>query len=197
MAFPFVILGSGKGSNAEALLKAQSAKKLGHGKVAAIISDREDAKILELGQRYEVPAIYLDPGASGAKLTPAAEAAYAERIRSFSPQLVVLAGFMRILRSSCIKALGGRVINLHPSLLPSFSGLDAIKQAFDHGVKVTGCTVHWVTPELDGGPIIDQKAVRIEPKDTLELLRGKVHIAEHSLLPEVVARLSREKTTGK
>ncbi len=85
------------------------------------------------------------------------------------------------------------MINLHPSLLPSFPGMDGIAQAFDHGVKLTGCTVHWVTPALDAGPIIDQKEVRIEEQDTLELLEKKVHIVEHQLLPDVVARLSKGK----
>jgi phosphoribosylglycinamide formyltransferase-1 len=85
------------------------------------------------------------------------------------------------------------VINLHPSLLPSFKGANGIKDAYDFGVKVTGCTVHWVTAALDAGPIIDQKEVRIEDSDTFELLKKKVHIAEHSLLPDVVARLSKGK----
>ncbi|MFP4165637.1 MAG: phosphoribosylglycinamide formyltransferase [Opitutales bacterium] len=191
MAFPIVILGSGRGSNAEALLKAQSAKKLGSAQVAALVSDREDARILELGQKYDVAAIYLDPERKGAQLSDAAEQAYIERIRSFNPKLIVLAGFMRIIKPSFINAFEGRVINLHPSLLPSFPGLDSVRQAFEYGVKVTGCTVHWVTPDLDAGPIIDQKAVPVEEGDTLELLEKKVHIAEHQLLPDVVARISK------
>ncbi|WP_269523917.1 phosphoribosylglycinamide formyltransferase [Coraliomargarita parva] len=191
MAYPIVILGSGRGTNAEALLKAEAAKQLGMAKIAAILSDHEDVRILELGQKYQVPAIYLDPGRKGARLTEEAETAYIERIESFSPQLIVLAGFMRILSPRFIEAFKGRIINLHPSLLPSFKGAKGIQQAFDHGVKITGCTVHWVTSDLDGGPIIDQKPVRIEAKDTLEILEKKVHIAEHQLLPDVVARLSK------
>ena len=193
MAYPIVILGSGSGTNAEALLKAEANKQLGAAKIAAIISDHEDAGILELGQKYQVPAIYIDPKRKGARLSDEAEQTYIERIASFSPKLIVLAGFMRIINRPFIEALEGRMINLHPSLLPSFPGMDGIAQAFDHGVKLTGCTVHWVTPALDAGPIIDQKEVRIEEQDTLELLEKKVHIVEHQLLPDVVARLSKGK----
>lgn len=193
MAYPIVILGSGRGTNAEALLKAEVDKRLGHAKIAAIISDHRDAGILTLGQKFKVPAIYIDPGQRGPRLSKQAEQDYIERIASFSPKLIVLAGFMRIIDRPFIDAFGNSIINLHPSLLPSFPGLEGIRQAFEHGVKVTGCTVHWVTPELDAGPIIDQKTVRIEGKDTLELLEKKVHAAEHQLLPDVVARLSTEK----
>ena len=191
MSYPIVILGSGRGTNAEALLKSESKKKLGAAKIAAVISDQEDAGILALGQKYMVPAIYIDQGKKGARLNDKAEQAYIERIQSFSPKLIVLAGFMRILKRPFIEAFEGRIINLHPSLLPSFPGMGGIQQAFEHGVKVTGCTVHWVTPDLDAGPIIDQKEIRIEDSDTLEILTKKVHIAEHALLPDVVTRLSK------
>ncbi|MEM8867703.1 MAG: phosphoribosylglycinamide formyltransferase [Verrucomicrobiota bacterium] len=193
MSYPIVILGSGRGSNADALLKAETKKQLGAAKIAAIISDQEDAGILALGQKHTVPAIYLDPGAKGARLSEAVEAKYIERIEMFSPKLIVLAGFMRILTRKFIDAFDGKVINLHPSLLPSFPGMHGIQQAYDHGVKITGCTVHWVTADLDAGPIIDQKDVRIEDSDTLQMLEAKIHIAEHRLLPDVVARLSKEK----
>jgi phosphoribosylglycinamide formyltransferase-1 len=191
MSYPIVILGSGRGTNAEALLKSESKKKLGVAKVAALISDHEDAGILTLGQKYKVPAIFLDPGRKGARMTDEAECAYIERIQSFSPKLIVLAGFMRIIKRPFIEAFEGRMINLHPSLLPSFPGIGGIQQAYEYGVKITGCTTHWVTPELDAGPIIDQRVVPIEDSDTLEVLTKKVHIAEHALLPDVVTRLSK------
>ncbi|MBL6919971.1 MAG: phosphoribosylglycinamide formyltransferase [Puniceicoccaceae bacterium] len=191
MSYPIVILGSGRGSNAEALLQSESKKKLGAAKVAALISDHEDAGILALGQKYKVPAIFLDPGRKGARMTDDAERAYIERIQSFSPKLIVLAGFMRIIKRPFIEAFEGRMINLHPSLLPSFPGIGGIQQAYEYGVKITGCTTHWVTPELDAGPIIDQRVVTIEDSDTLEVLTKKVHIAEHALLPDVVTRLSK------
>ena len=191
MPYPVVILGSGRGSNAEALLQSESKKKLGAARIAAVISDNENAGILALGEKFKVPAIFLDPGRKGARLTDEAEQIYIERIKSFSPKLVVLAGFMRIIKRPFIDAFKGRVINLHPSLLPSFTGVNSIQQAYEHGVKITGCSIHWVTPELDAGPIIDQKVVRIEESDTLEILPKKVHVAEHSLLPDVVTRLSK------
>lgn len=193
MSYPIVILGSGRGSNAEAILKAESKKKLGAAKTAAVISDAEDAKILALGQKFKVPAIYIDPQRKGGYLSEEAEQAYIERIESFNPKLIVLAGFMRILRRPFIEAFKGRVINLHPSLLPSFKGANGIKDAYEYGVKVTGCSVHWVTPELDAGPIVDQKEVRIEDSDTLDHLEKKIHIAEHVLLPDVISRLSKGK----
>ena len=193
MAYPIVVLGSGRGTNAEALLKAETNNQLGNARIAAIVSDHEDAGILSLGQKFKVPAIYIDPEQKGARLSKQAEQVYIERIMSFSPRLIVLAGFMRIIDRPFIDAFEKNIINLHPSLLPSFPGMNGIRKAFEHGVKVTGCTVHWVTPELDAGPIIDQKTVRIEKEDTLELLEKKVHVVEHQLLPDVVARLS----TGK
>ena len=191
MSYPIVILGSGRGSNAEALLKAEASRQLGQASIAALISDRNEAGILDLGQKYKVPSIYIDPRKKGAYLDPSAEQAYIERIESFSPKLIVLAGFMRILRESFIQAFARRVINLHPSLLPSFKGADGIAQAYKAGVKITGCTVHWVTPVLDDGPIIDQKAVRVDPSDSLTQLEKKIHVAEHQLLPNVVARMSK------
>ncbi|MCH2036899.1 MAG: phosphoribosylglycinamide formyltransferase [Puniceicoccaceae bacterium] len=193
MSYPIVILGSGSGSNAAALLQAQAANTLGQAIIKAIISDVEDAGILRLGNTFDLPAIYESPGVVGARLSPAADSAYIERIQSFKPELVVLAGFMRILSEPFIHAFEGKIINLHPSLLPSFKGAQGIRDAYQYGVKVTGCSVHWVTPALDAGPIIDQKSVRIDPTDTLESLEQKIHAAEHQLLPDVVARLSNTK----
>ena len=113
-----------------------------------------------------------------------------EAIRDTGADLIVLAGFMRVIKETILLAFPKNIINLHPSLLPSFKGLNGIGQAFDYGVKVTGCTVHFVTGELDGGPIIDQMEVRIEDSDTLESLEKKIHAAEHVLLPKVVRELA-------
>ncbi len=185
-----VILGSGRGSNAEAVLRAQQASALGAARVAGLLSDVPDAGILALGPRFGVPAAYVDPAPFRTKLEGAGEARFIEAVSAHAPDLVVLAGFMRVLKPGFLGAFAGRIINLHPSLLPSFPGLDAIGQAWRRGVRVTGCTVHRVTPEVDGGPILDQEAVRIEPSDTLETLTSKVHAAEHLLLPRVLARLA-------
>ena len=185
-----VILGSGRGSNAEAILLAQQAGRLGRARVVQIFSDRADAGILALGPRFGVPAEFLDAAPFKTKLDGAAEDAYIAALLSCQPDLIVLAGFMRVLKMPFLQRFEGRIINLHPSLLPSFPGLDAIGQAWRRGVKITGCTVHEVTIDVDGGPILDQAAVRIEPTDTLETLTAKVHAAEHALLPAVLARLS-------
>jgi phosphoribosylglycinamide formyltransferase-1 len=185
-----VILGSGRGTNAEAVLRAQQAGQLGRARVVQLLSDRPDARLLELGPRFGVPARFLDPGPFKTKFDEAGESRYIDVIRAGDPGLIVLAGFMRILRPRFLDAFPGMILNLHPSLLPSFPGLDAIGRAWRRGVKVTGCTVHYVSAEVDGGPIIDQVAVRIEPGDTVEALEAKVHAAEHALLPAVVARLS-------
>ncbi len=185
-----VILGSGRGSNAEAILAAQREGRLGRAKVVQIFSDRADAGILALGPRFGVPAGFLDPAPFRTKLEGEGEARYIAAIRECRPDLVVLAGFMRVLKPGFLQAFAGRIINLHPSLLPSFPGLDGIGQAFRRGVKITGCTVHEVTLEVDEGPILDQAAVRVEATDTLESLAAKVHAAEHALLPSVIARLS-------
>lgn len=185
-----VILGSGRGSNAEAILRAQSAGELGRAKVVQIFSDKPSAGILSLGERFGVASEFLDPGPFKTKFDEAGEARFIERMQAAEPDLVVLAGFMRILRPSFIAAFPQGIINLHPSLLPSFPGLDGIGQAWRRGVKITGCTVHFVTAEVDGGPIIDQAPVRIESSDTLASVEEKVHRAEHALLPAVIARLS-------
>jgi phosphoribosylglycinamide formyltransferase-1 len=185
-----VILGSGRGSNAEAILNAQKDSRLGGARVVQIFSDRADAPILALGARFGVPAQFLDPGPFKTKFDENGEARYIDAINRCSAELVVLAGFMRILKPRFIEAFPQQIINLHPSLLPSFPGLDAIGQAWRRGVTVTGCTVHRVTVEVDGGPILDQAVVRITPGDTLETLEAKVHAAEHALLPAVIARLS-------
>lgn len=185
-----VILGSGRGSNAEAILLAQQAGKLGRARVVQLFSDRADAGILALGPRFGVSAEFLDAAPFKTKLEGEGETRYIAAIEACRPDLVVLAGFMRVLKTSFLRAFEGRIINLHPSLLPSFPGLDGIGQAWRRGVKITGCTVHAVTSEVDGGPILDQAAVRVEEDDTLETLTAKVHAAEHALLPAVIARLS-------
>lgn len=185
-----VILGSGRGSNAEAILDAQARNRLGRARVVHIFSDRPDAGILSLGPRFKVPATYIDPAPFKTKLEGDGEARFIRAIQAERADLVVLAGFMRVLKASFLGAFAGKIINLHPSLLPSFPGLDAIGQAWRRGVKITGCTVHFVTGDVDGGPIIDQSAVRIESGETIEGLTAKVHAAEHILLPSVIARLS-------
>lgn len=185
-----VILGSGRGSNAAAILEAWRGGRLGRAEVVQIYADKPEAGILALGPKYGVPADFLDAAPYKTKLDGAGEEHYIAALSACRPGLVVLAGFMRVLKPRFLDAFAGRIINLHPSLLPSFPGLDGIGQAWRRGVKISGCTVHYVTPEVDGGPIIDQAAVRIDPSDTLETFAEKIHAAEHALLPAVIARLS-------
>jgi phosphoribosylglycinamide formyltransferase-1 len=185
-----VILGSGRGSNAEAILQAQQAERLGRAQVVKILSDKPDAGILALGSRFGVPAEFIDPAPFKTKLEGAGEERFIAAVRAGAPDLVVLAGFMRVLKPGFLDAFAGKIINLHPSLLPAFPGLDGIGQAFRAGVKETGCTVHYVTPEVDAGRIIEQARVPLAPGETLESLTAKVHAAEHQLLPAVIARLS-------
>lgn len=185
-----VILGSGRGSNAKAILEAQRDGNLGTAHVVHLFSDHPDAPILALGPSYGVPAAFIDASPFRTKLDGEGELRYVEAIDACDPDLVVLAGFMRVLKKAFLTAFAGRIINLHPSLLPSFPGLDGIGQALRRGVRITGCTVHHVNAEVDGGPIIDQIPVRIDPADSLETLSLKMHRAEHELLPAVIARIS-------
>ena len=185
-----IILGSGRGSNARAILQAQKDGKLGKAKVTHLYSDQPNAGILSIGKEYGIPTDYLDPSPYKTKLDGDAQTRYIETIASQNPDLLVLAGFMRVIKPPFLKAFDGKIINLHPSLLPSFPGLDAIGQAWRRGVKISGCTVHYVTEEVDGGPILGQFPVSIDEEDTLESFEAKIHAAEHRLLPAVIAKLS-------
>lgn len=186
------LLGSGRGSNARAILEAWKSGSLGEATPVAIFSDKPEVPILKLGKEFGVTARFIDPGPFKTKLDPAAERRFIDAIRDTGADWVVLAGFMRVIKADFLDAFPQRVINLHPSLLPAFKGLDGIRQAWEYGVRVTGCSVHLVTSDLDGGPILDQQAVRIETDDTLDSLRAKIHRTEHELLPSVIARLSLE-----
>jgi phosphoribosylglycinamide formyltransferase-1 len=189
-----VILGSGRGSNAEAILHAQQAGRLGSARVVQILADNPEAGILALGARFGVPARFVDPAPFKTKLEGDGEARFIAAVMDCAADLIVLAGFMRVLKPGFLNAFAGKIINLHPSLLPSFPGLDGIGQAFRAAVKEAGCTVHYVTLEVDAGQIIEQAMVPVEAADTLETLTAKVHAAEHRLLPAVIARLSTEET---
>lgn len=184
------LLGSGRGSNAAAVLRAQAAGQLGRAEVAGIYCDIPTAKMLELGPTYGVPAYYLDPGPFKTKFSPEREQAWAETLQAARIDLVVLAGFMRVVKAPLLTPFAGRLINLHPSLLPAFPGLDGIGQAWQAGVAVAGCTVHWVEAAIDAGAHLGQTRVARTPEDTLESFAEKIHAAEHALLPAVIAQLS-------
>jgi len=185
------ILGSGKGSNCRAILEAIRAGTLTT-EVRVVISDVLDAPILEIAREFGVPNAYLPPGQFRTRLEPNAEAELVRMLRGAEVELVVLAGFMRVLKSPMLNAFSRRIINIHPSLLPRFPGLEAWKQALAAGETIAGCTVHYVDEQIDHGDIIAQREVPILPNDTSETLHARIQIAEHELYPAVIAKLARE-----
>lgn len=184
------VLGSGKGSNFVAIAQAIQDGTL-PAEVGLVISDVAEAGILRHARDRGIPARFIPPGAFRTKLDPGAEATFIGALQEARVDLIVLAGFMRILKGDFLKAFEGRVVNIHPSLLPSFPGLEAWKQALDYGVKVTGCTVHWVDQGVDTGPILAQRAVPVLDTDTVASLHQRIQEAERTLYPETLARLAR------
>lgn len=182
------ILGSGKGSNLVAIAQAIDAGLM-NARIALVVSDVPGAGILERAQERGLSAQYIPPGPFRTKLDDAAEAAYIDALRDASVDWVVLAGFMRILKGEFLRVFQGRVVNIHPSLLPSFAGLAAWKQAVEYGVKVSGCTVHLVDQGIDTGPILAQQAVPVMDNDTPESLHDRIQAAERELYPKVLADL--------
>ena len=182
------ILASGRGSNATAILQAIASGDLA-ARVGLLVSDDSPAPALALGERLGVRTRYLDPGRPGARLTPQAEDQYVQAMQDAGVELLVLAGFMRILGPGLLAAFEGRILNIHPSLLPAFPGLQAQRQALDHGVKITGCTVHFVDAGVDTGPIVAQAAVPVHDDDSEESLAARVLEAEHRLYPEALRRV--------
>jgi len=158
--------------------------------VALVISDVEEALILERAYERSAATRYIAPGKFRTKLDEEAERAYIGALQEAKVDLVVLAGFMRILKGDFLRAFPQRVINIHPALLPSFPGLEAWKQALDYGVKVTGVTVHFVDQGVDTGPILAQQTVPILPGDTPHTLHARIQEAERTLYPAVIAALA-------
>ena len=192
--FRIGVLGSGKGSNFVAIADACRAGTV-PAEVVLVLSDVAEAGILERARERGVPACFVPPGKFRTKLDEEAERAYVEALRGAEVDLVTLAGFMRVLKEGFLNAFAGRIINIHPSLLPSFPGLEAWKQALAHGVKVTGCTVHFVDAGVDAGPIIGQQTVPVLDDDTPETLHQRIQVAEHALYPQCVAALARGEIT--
>jgi phosphoribosylglycinamide formyltransferase-1 len=182
---PIGILGSGKGTNCRALLERIKSGAL-QAEVRVVISDVLDAPILDIAREFLVPNAYLSPGNFRTRLDPQSESELVQILRDADVELVVLAGFMRILKSQMLQAFPRRIINIHPSLLPKFPGLFAWKQALAAGEKITGCTVHYVDEEIDHGDIIAQREVPVLPDDTPETLHARIQIAERDLYPEVI-----------
>ncbi len=178
-----VILISGRGSNMEAIVHACKAENW-PAQVAAVISNRPDATGLQFARQHGIATAVIDHKAFASR--EAFDVELARVVLSFAPDAVVLAGFMRILTASFVRQFEGRLINIHPSLLPAFTGLHTHRRALEEGCKLAGATVHFVTPELDHGPIIAQAMVPVLPGDTEASLSARVLAREHRMYPQAV-----------
>ncbi len=184
------ILGSGKGSNLVAIAEACRTGVV-PAAVAIVISDVAEAGILARAKERGIRAEFIRPGKFRTKLDEEAERAYIAALEQERVDLVVLAGFMRILKGDFLRAFAQRVVNIHPALLPSFPGLEAWRQALDYGVKFTGCTVHYVDQGVDTGPIIAQQTVPVRDGDTPATLHERIQEAERELYPAALAAVLR------
>jgi phosphoribosylglycinamide formyltransferase-1 len=178
------VLASGRGSNLASIISAIDAGKI-PGEIKLVLSDKPQAQALVRAWEAGIPARAIVPSSFATK--GEFEDALAEALREAGVELVVLAGFMRILSPRFVGRFSGRIMNIHPSLLPSFPGLDAQRQAVEYGVRVSGCTVHFVDQGMDTGPIILQKEVPVLPDDTPETLEQRILVQEHRLYPEAIA----------
>ncbi|MBF0216722.1 MAG: phosphoribosylglycinamide formyltransferase [Candidatus Omnitrophica bacterium] len=175
---------SGNGSNLQALIDCEAGKGLSGGRIELVVSDNPGAFAVKRAEKAGIPVFVLEK--KGYATREAYDKVISGRLKEAGIGLVVLAGFMRILSGWFVRSLEGRIMNIHPSLLPSFKGACGIRDAFVSGTSVTGVTVHFVTEELDSGPVILQEEVSIEKGDTLETLEEKIHKVEHRLYPEAV-----------
>ena len=190
---PLGILGSGKGSNFRAIADAIDAGAL-NAEVRVVVSDVAEAGILAIARERGLRAEYLPPGRFKTRLEPEAEDRLVALLKGAGVEWVVLAGYMRMVKAPLLNAFPRRILNIHPSLLPKFPGLEAWKQALAAGVSETGCTVHYVDPGMDSGEIIAQSAVPVLPGDSPETLHARIQKAEHALYPSVLRMLAGQET---
>ena len=177
------VLASGRGSNLQAILDAIEAGRC-PARVAVVVSDRKDAPALERARRAGAKAVHVDPRAYPGRV--AFDEAVAEVLHQHAVELVCLAGYMRVLSPEFVRRFPGRILNVHPALLPAFPGLHAQRQALQHGVKVSGATVHFVDESVDTGPIVLQSAVAVLDNDTEDTLAARILVEEHRLYPEAI-----------
>ncbi|TVY06964.1 phosphoribosylglycinamide formyltransferase [Paenibacillus cremeus] len=181
------VFASGSGSNFQAIVNAVTAGRLDV-RIELLVCDKPQAQVVTRAEAAGVPVYTFKP-----KEYPSREAYeqdILEQLQAKRVELVVLAGYMRIITDVLVQAYWGRMINIHPSLLPSFPGIHAVRQALEHGVKITGVTVHLVDGGLDSGPILAQRAINIERNDTEASLSDKIHPIEHQLYPEVIQSIA-------
>jgi phosphoribosylglycinamide formyltransferase-1 len=179
------IVGSGSGTNCQAIIDAVEAGTL-DAEIKCVLSDVADARILDRARKHNIPAIWFDCTPFKTKLDGEGEQKVLKILEEHDVDFIALAGFMRIVKNGLLDAYTGRIVNIHPSLLPSFPGLDGGKQAFEYGVKFTGCTVHFVDAGVDTGAIINQRIIAIEDSDTLESMMVKLHAQEHIAYPQAL-----------
>jgi len=184
----FAVLASGRGGNLKAIIDAVHQGRI-TAQLSIVISDKKEAFALEHARQAGIPAVFINPKDFTDRQM--FDRAIIERLQEFKVDFVVLAGYMRLVSKVFLDAYPNRVLNIHPSLLPDFKGMHAIKDAFEAGVTVTGPTVHFVTEGMDEGPIILQEKVTVDPKDTLESLEEKIHQAEHRIFPKAIDLLAR------
>ncbi len=181
------VLISGRGSNLQALIEAGKAGRLGGARIRVVVSNRRDAQGLQRAEAVGIETVVIPHQAYPSR--EEFDRALVGELRRRAVTIVCLAGFMRLVTAVFCDAFPGAILNIHPSLLPAFPGPDAQRQALAHGVKVSGATVHLVTPELDAGPIVCQAAVAVREEDTVESLAERILAVEHQLYPEAVRRV--------
>lgn len=184
------VLASGQGTNLEAILEAAERGEIA-GQISLVISDRAEAPALGRAERRGIRAVYFNPREYAGR--EKYDLALINELREAHVDLVVLAGYMRLLTAQFVAAFSLKIMNIHPSLLPAFPGLDGVEQALEYGVKVTGCTVHFVDEGLDSGPVILQEAVPVLQHETINTLHQRIHAAEHRLYPRAIDLFCRDK----
>ncbi|MEJ2568096.1 MAG: phosphoribosylglycinamide formyltransferase [candidate division WOR-3 bacterium] len=186
------VLVSGRGSNLQAIIDKSKSGEI-DAEVAVVLSDNQDAYALERAKQAGIEAIYIDPENEKPVLNGSAEDIYIDTLKKHKVDLVCLAGFMRIVKEKIISEFKWKMMNIHPSLLPSFKGLHAQKQALDYGVRFAGATVHFVTGDVDGGPIILQAVVPVYQDDTEEILSDRILKEEHRIYSEAIDLFAKNK----
>jgi phosphoribosylglycinamide formyltransferase 1 len=183
------VLASGQGSNLQAIMEAVERREI-TGQVALVISDQAGAPALEKAIKRQIKPLFMDPKKYSSR--EKYDLALVDELKKARIDLVALAGFMRLLSPLFVRAFPMQIMNIHPSLLPAFPGLDGVEQAFNYGVKVTGCTVHFVDEGLDSGPVILQESVPVIQRETLATLHQRIHASEHRLYPTAIDLFCRE-----